>query len=81
VGSTISNMSSTSQKWLRSFVVDIELEESGGNLNAMFPAKSSIPSSADVVSFCFSCNSPAFLRFIRSRGQVTSHDKDDSRVI
>lgn len=80
VGSTVSNTSSTSQKWLRSFLVDIELEESGGNLNAMFPAKSSIPSSADVVSFCFSCNSPAFLRFIRSRGQVTSHDKDDSGV-
>lgn len=80
VGSTVPNMSSTSQKWLRSFFVDMELEESGGNLIAMFPAKSSIPSSAEVVSFCFSCNSPAFLHFIRSRGQASSHDKDDSKV-
>ena len=75
VGSTDSSMRSTSQKWLRSFLVDIELEESGGNLNAMFPAKSSIPSSAEVVSFCFSCNSPAFLRFMHFQ-QIYSFEVD-----
>ncbi|GLJ32063.1 hypothetical protein SUGI_0645700 [Cryptomeria japonica] len=76
-GTEDSSRNSTSKRWLESFLIDMEMEESGGNINAKFPMKSSIPSSAKVVSFYISCTSSAFLHFIRSGGKALPHATDD----
>eukprot|EP01018_Ginkgo_biloba_P020370 Gb_30364 [translate_table: standard] len=75
-----SNRSFTSKKWLQSFVMDIEMEECGGNFLAKFPVKSSFPSSAEVVSFCICFSSPALLHFVRSSGEAVSYAKEESQV-
>ncbi|OVA08128.1 Spatacsin [Macleaya cordata] len=65
---------STSKKWLCTFFTEVETIESGGKIWTKFPAMSSFPCSAEVVSFSISNSISVFLDFL-SRSNTTSYKK------
>ncbi|KAL3339711.1 hypothetical protein AABB24_028361 [Solanum stoloniferum] len=67
------------KRWLHTYLTKVETMKSDGIVYTKFPDKSSVPSSASVVSFSNFLSCPQLLEFL-SDGCPISHDKQNSNI-
>ncbi|XP_059307984.1 uncharacterized protein LOC132059394 [Lycium ferocissimum] len=67
------------KRWLRTYLTKVETMKSDGTVYTKFPDKSSVPSSASVVSFSNFLSCPQLLEFL-SDGCPISHDKQNGNI-
>ncbi|KAK6792105.1 hypothetical protein RDI58_011186 [Solanum bulbocastanum] len=67
------------KRWLHTYLTKVETMKSDGTVYTKFPDKSSVPSSASVVSFSNFLSCPQLLEFL-SDGCPISHDKQNSNI-
>ncbi|KAK4356132.1 hypothetical protein RND71_025103 [Anisodus tanguticus] len=67
------------KRWLRTYLTKVETMKSDGTVYTKFPDKSSVPSSASVVSFSIFLSCPQLLEFL-SDGCPISHDKQNGNI-
>lgn len=67
------------KRWLHTYLTKVETMKSDGTVYTKFPDKSSVPSSASVVSFNNFLSCPLLLEFL-SDGYPISHDKQNSNI-
>lgn len=75
----VSSESSGVKRWLRTYLTKVETVKSDGTVYTKFPDKSSVPSSASVVSFSNFLSCPQLLEFL-SDGCPISHDKQNGNI-
>ncbi|XP_077212898.1 spatacsin carboxy-terminus protein isoform X2 [Tasmannia lanceolata] len=75
-GSGEYSMNNTSKNWLRTFLTEVETVESEGNFMARFPAKSSFPCFAEVVSFNISFSTYTFSDFLSCHNPVSDEKEN-----
>ncbi|XP_011622566.1 uncharacterized protein LOC18432027 isoform X1 [Amborella trichopoda] len=69
------------KRWLQTFLTEIETIESGGKFLARFPANSSFPCIADVISFSILYHAPKFLDFLHNHDPaLISKEKERQEV-
>ncbi|KAG9456856.1 hypothetical protein H6P81_001364 [Aristolochia fimbriata] len=74
-----SGSSSTSKKWLCSFVTEVETIETNGDFVTKFPPKCSFPGDAEVVSFFISFTDRVFLDFL-SRANLNEKENQNHQT-
>ncbi|KAH0685080.1 hypothetical protein KY289_022832 [Solanum tuberosum] len=67
------------KRWLHTYLTKVETMKSDGTVYTKFPDKSSVPSSASIVSFSNFLSCPQLLEFL-SDGCPISHDKQNSNI-
>ncbi|XP_070031321.1 uncharacterized protein [Nicotiana tomentosiformis] len=75
----VSSESAGVKRWLRTFLTEVKTMNSDGKVYTKFPDKSSVPSSASVVSFSNFLSCPQLLEFLFD-GCPISHDKQNGNI-
>ncbi|PHT65655.1 hypothetical protein T459_30080 [Capsicum annuum] len=75
----LSSESVGGKRWFCTYLTKVETMKSDGTVYTKFPDKSSVPSSASVVSFSNFLSCPQLLEFL-SDGSPVSHDKQNGNI-